>query len=98
MNIKPPEHLSESAKAWWTQTVEFFQFEPDGLRILQLACEAWDRSQQAREILDREGLTYTDRFGAPRLRPEANIERDARISFARLLKQLGLDDEPPKGN
>ena len=91
----PPKHLSNSAKAFWVQTTRFFSFEPDALRLLQLACEAWDRGQQARETLDREGMTYQDRFNAPRLRPEAIIERDSRLAFARLLKQLELADEPP---
>jgi hypothetical protein len=55
----------------------------------------FDRCVAAREILDREGLTYTDRFGQPKARPEVAIERDGRIAFARLLRELGLDVEPP---
>ncbi|MEJ7714176.1 MAG: hypothetical protein WKF40_00095 [Thermoleophilaceae bacterium] len=44
--------------------------------------------------LAQHGTTYTDRFGQPRARPEVNIERDARIAFARLLRELDLDGEP----
>ena len=65
-------------------------------RGLGVACESWDRTQQAREILDVEGLTYDDRFGCPRSRPEVASERDSRIAFSRILRELKLDIEPPQ--
>jgi hypothetical protein len=68
------------------------------LRLLQLACEAWDRAEQARELLLQHGLTFVDRFGQPHARPEIAIERDSRIAFARLLRELNLDIEPPAAN
>ena len=64
--------------------------------MLTLAAEAWDRGQQAREIVDRDGLTFTDRFGQPKARPEIAIERDSRIGFARLLRELALDVGGPE--
>jgi hypothetical protein len=57
---------------------------------------------QAREAL-KGGLTYEDRFGCPRARPEIAVERDSRIGFARLVRELGLDvnnpddARPPRG-
>jgi phage terminase small subunit len=69
--------------------------EPHHVRLLTLACEAWDRCQQARELLATEGLTFEDRFGQPRARPEVSIERDSRIGFARLVRELALDGEGP---
>lgn len=72
-----------------------FLLEPHHVKLLTLAAEAWDRCQQARELLDAEGLTYLDRFHAPRARPEVAVERDSRIAFARLLRELGLDIEAP---
>jgi len=68
--------------------------EEHHVRLLTLAAEAWDRAQEARVALAQHGTTYTDRFGQPRARPEVNIERDARIAFARLLRELDLDGEP----
>jgi hypothetical protein len=73
-----------------------FKLESYHLRLLRLACESWDRAEQAREVLDRDGLTFLDRFDNPRARPEVAIERDSRIAFARLLRELALDVDPPR--
>lgn len=59
--------------------------------ILTLAGEAWDRSAQARRVLERNGLVFLDRFGQPRPRPELAIEKDAKLLFARLTRDLQLD-------
>lgn len=72
-----------------------FELDAHHVRLLQLAAESWDRGQQAREALGKHGITFTDRFGAPHARPEVAIERDARIAFARLLRELALDVDPP---
>lgn len=45
-------------------------------------------------MLAKKGLTYTDRYGCPKSRPEVAIERDARISFARLIRELSLSEPP----
>jgi len=92
---KPPGHLSKQSKEWFSWVVSEFELEPHHIRLLTLAAEAWDRSQQARRRLRKHGLTFTDRFGAPRARPEIAIERDSRLAFARLLRELDLDIEPP---
>ncbi len=91
----PPTHLQPATQAWWKSVVSEYVLEPHHLRLLQSACEAWDRTQQAREILSETGLSYIDRLGAPRSRPEVAIERDGRIAFARLLRELALDVEAP---
>jgi len=88
---KAPRHLKPATRKWWAGVVGEYELEDHHLRLLCLACEAWDRGQQAREALAQHGLTFEDRHGAPRARPEVGIERDSRISFARLLRELGLD-------
>ena len=91
---KPPAHLRVSTKKWWKTIVETFELESHHLRLLQAACESWDRMQAARAVLDRDGVSWTDRFGAPRARPEVAVERDAKVSFARLVRELNLDSAP----
>jgi P27 family predicted phage terminase small subunit len=91
----PPAHLSASTKRWWKSVVAEFQLEDHHLHLLKLACEALDQAELARETLATLGMTYVDRFGSPRARPEVAIERDARIAYARILRELDLDVEPP---
>lgn len=93
--MQRPEHLSVEAFFWWQEVCQNYDLETHHMRLLTLACEAWDRGQQARILLASEGLVYYDRFNAPKARPEVAIERDSRIAFARLLRELDLDLDAP---
>ena len=86
--------LSDSARYFWDQVTEAYDVPPDGRRLLLLACQAWDRSQEAKAVLDSKGVTYVDRFGTPRQRPEVAIERDSRLAFARLMRDLRVQELP----
>jgi len=90
----PPRHLRSLTRKWYATVLEDYALEPHHVRLLSLACEAWDRAAAAREIINAEGLTFTDRHGQPRARPEIAIERDSRIAFARLIRELDLDEIP----
>jgi P27 family predicted phage terminase small subunit len=68
------------------------------MRLLQLACEAWDQAQNARERLQRDGYMVPTRDGGLRAHPCVAIERDARLACARLIRGLDLDTEPPASN
>jgi phage terminase small subunit len=92
---RAPEHLEPATKAWWERVVAEWALDDHHVRLLTLAAESWDRCQAARQVLGDLGLSYVDRFGAPRTRPEVAIERDSRTAFARLLRALDLDAEPP---
>lgn len=94
---KAPAHLRPATRAWYNQIVTDYQLESQHLRLLSLAAEAWDRAEQAREILAKDGPVYTDRLGAPRKHPAVSIEENARLAFARLLRELDLDGEPHPG-
>ena len=96
MSTTAPRHLKRATKAWFRSVVECFELEPHHVKLLTLAAEAWDRCQQAREVLAKQGLTFQDRFGAPKARPEVAIERDSRLAFARLVRELGLDVADPE--
>jgi len=91
----PPDHLSPAMQAWWWAVVADYALNPHHLRLLEAACDAWDRMVQARDALAREGLTVTTKHGTKR-HPCADIERDSRLAFARLLRELDLDCEPPQ--
>lgn len=92
---EPPAHLSGEVAAWWREVCRDFDMEPHHLRLLQAACEAWDRMQQAREAVAQRGITFTAANGDIKTNPAVTIERDARIAFARLVRELDLDAEGP---
>lgn len=90
---KPPAHLRPSTKKWFKTVTTDFDLDGHHLRLLTLAAEAWDQAQTAREVLDRDGQTFIDRFQQPKERPEVGILQNARISFARLIRELALDGD-----
>ena len=70
-----------------------FILEPHHLRLLQLACEAWDQCQTARAVLETEGLTVQNEPASA-----TSLHRDRtqrRLTCARLVRELDLDTEPP---
>ena len=94
--LRPPKHLKPETARWWANVLSEFELEPHHVRLLSLAAEAWDRGQQARAVIEKMGLTFMDRFDQPSARPELAVERDSRLAFARLLRELALDVEPPR--
>src|SRR5258708_21202327 len=57
-------------QAWWEGVNAEYGLEPHHVKLLTLAAENWDRATLAREGIAEHGLTYTDRFGSPRKRPD----------------------------
>ena len=97
--MKPPRAptgLSKAARVWWRKLISEFEIEdPGGLLILETALRAHDRMMEARDRLDADGLTVTDRFGQHKPHPCAVIERDSRSAMLTALRALNLDIEPP---
>jgi len=76
--------------------VSDWELEEHHVRLLTLAAEAWDRCGEARELVKSQGLTFTTRLGELRQNPAVGVERDSRLAFARLIRELDLDLEGPK--
>ncbi len=92
---RPPTGLSPAAKHWWRRLVtEFAIGDPAGELLLEQALRAFDRGEQARGVLDREGLVVLDSRGRPKQHPAAAVERDARAGLLSALRALNLDLEP----
>ena len=90
-----PVFLAEAGRAFWTRVLREFELDGPSLELLALACKQADRAAEARAILAAQPLTYRDRFDAPKEHPAVAIERNATIAFARLVRELALDVEPP---
>ena len=90
-----PDHLQPETGVWWHKVMSEFELEGHHERLLSMACQAWDRAELARQVLQSDGLTFRDRFDQPKARPEVGIERDSVIAFARLIRELDLDIGQP---
>lgn len=87
---RPPKHLSAAARRLWRETVESYELERHHLELLERACRALDQTIEAEEILRRDGIVVEGRYGI-RAHPAVAIARDARTSFARLLREIDLE-------
>jgi len=93
--VKAPAHLTAETGAWFCHVCGEFDLEQHHVRLLTLAAEAFDRCQQAREIIDKDGPICTTADGGLKAHPCIGIERDSRLAFARLLRELDLDATAP---
>jgi P27 family predicted phage terminase small subunit len=59
----PPQHLSSEAADWWRAIVADYDLQSHHLKILEAACDAWDRMSTARELLLAEGITSVSKSG-----------------------------------
>jgi phage terminase small subunit len=92
---KAPKHLRAVTRAWWLQVVLDYQLEPHHELLLTAACECLDRIAQAQEAVAAEGLFPTNARGR-KLHPALLLERDQKVLFARLLRELSLDIDVPE--
>lgn len=93
---KPPDHLSREAKSWWRRINSEWELGADALLLLRGALESFDRTEEARKLLDKDGLMVLDRFQQRKAHPAASIERDSRLQMVRCWRALNLDVEPPR--
>jgi phage terminase small subunit len=93
---KPPKHLGRNGKAFYAATTAEFVLESDHhCRQLEAAAAFLDRIAAAREEIAKHGLLMPDRFGVMKENPALAVERASANSFRLLVRELGLDIEPP---
>lgn len=88
--MKPPKHLSADSKRVWNRIDREYNLTPDAGELLAVALANRDRAEQARELVDREGLVLDGKR-----HPAVDVEKQAYGLYLRALRQLGLDIEPP---
>lgn len=91
----PPKSLSKEARRLWLKLNREFDFEPENLILLKTCLEAYDRLKEARELLDREGLTVPAATGGVKAHPGLQAEKMARSGFLQAWRMLQLEIEPP---
>lgn len=88
---EPPDHLSERSQLLWSHLVGDRVKSPERIALFQTALDALDRADEAKQVLDAEGLTFTTKTtGTKHLHPLLRVEKDARALFARIWNQLSL--------
>ena len=69
--------------------------------LLHSFCQHWDRVQEVRTLLARDGIILTEKTAAGlekrRAHPAIAIERDASAAMMRAWRLLGYDQQPPEG-
>jgi len=94
---KAPRHLRAPTRRWFEQICRDYELESHHLMLLTLAAEAWDRHFLAREALGKVGMTLDNtKTGDTKPRPEIMIARDSANTFARMLRELRLEEPPPE--
>ena len=93
--ITLPKHLKAGTKTWVKKILGDYELESHHVKILFTAAETWDRITQARERIEKEGAYFTDRWLCPKSHPALADERNGRVIFARLIRELNLSEENP---
>jgi len=90
-----PRHLSPANRRVWREIVSDYGLatEPHAMLVLTRTLEADDRCKQARDILNREGLTVIGAEGGVKTHPCVAVERDSRIAVLRGFRELSLDSQ-----
>jgi P27 family predicted phage terminase small subunit len=88
-----PKHLGAGARGMWDRLRKDYAIDDAaGLALLQAACESFERAQQARELIAKDGgPVMRDRFQQPKPHPAVAIERDARGQMISALRALRLE-------
>jgi|SRR5581483_4258221 len=91
MQAKPPKHLTSDARKLWQRIFNEVDLDEPALLLLNTLCEQFDRMNQARELLKRDGIVVKDRFGQDKPHPACGVEVNAAAGMMRAWRLLGFD-------
>lgn len=88
---EPPEHLSPRSKTLWQEIAPHRARSIERRTLFQAALEALDRADEARQVIQAEGMiSKTITTGAVHIHPAVKLEREARGQFAKIWDLLNL--------
>ena len=91
---QPPAGLEEPYQELWSRYAYRMGY-PGRLITFAQCLYALQRADQARQMVDRQGLTVTTKkTGMKHLNPLLKVEKENRDVAVKLWKQLGLNHEP----
>ena len=87
-----PKHLKADGRTVWRKIVAAWDLDDCTLIILKIACEAYDRLQNARRTVDKEGLTViTGDNNFIREHPALKVEKEAGSRFLQAWRMLDIE-------
>lgn len=94
-----PRGLKAAGRRLWRATVDEFELAEHELGLLREACRTADALDALQAVLDRDGVIDESPQGR-RAHPALVELRQQRITFARIIAQLGIpigdEDQAPK--
>ena len=89
--LEIPKGLNAEARAFYRKIAGGYDLNNAGIELLKVACFTLQRWREAKEALDKSGLVIEGNI--PRIHPAAKVEHDCRLSFCRMMKELGFSEE-----
>src|SRR5262245_3965988 len=87
-----PAHLGKAESDLYAQVVRAYDLRDEiSLKILEEGLASLQRARLARETLGKEGMTFKDGKGRPKIHPLCTVERDARAAALAAFRQLNLE-------
>lgn len=91
--IPAPEHLkAEGLELYLRVRGDFVLDDAASLAVLEAACEALDRANEARQVVAKEGFTILGPRGSLQEHPALRTERQSRAAMVSALKALDVLD------
>ncbi len=96
MTKPAPKSLSPEAKRIWNNICkEYASLDTYFYTLLKVALEAYTRLQDARELIDKEGVCVKTPTGYQKEHPALKIEKEARSGFLQSMRMLNINIEIP---
>ena len=86
---KAPDNFSQKAKVLYSEYVGTVIRAPAAIALLVAGLESFDRMNEARSLVRKEGLTTkTGKSGVLHVHPALAIEKEAKAQFIRIWRTL----------
>jgi hypothetical protein len=96
---KIPRHLSLEAQGIWRLVFKTYSMDESGSVLLRQALDCYDRIEQARAEIEKNGLVLAETIGAGiiqrRLNPACRIEKENKTLFLQYWRALHIDLDIP---
>jgi phage terminase small subunit len=93
--VQTPPGLRPPTRRWFRDVIARWQLEQHHERLLALAARAYDEAEAAESAYRHEGMVVRQPSGRLAPHPGIAIAAEARRTYARMIRELDLDVDPP---